>query len=63
MSVDAGDVLAYARRRWRARGESAQATQFALLAGGVVVGSFMLAVTLGGQAIADRFMTLFATIR
>jgi hypothetical protein len=39
---------------------SAKATTFGLLAGGIIAGSFVLAVTLGGQSITDRFMTLFA---
>lgn len=37
-----------------------RATQFAILAGGIFVGSFMLAVALGGQSVAERFMTLTA---
>jgi hypothetical protein len=39
---------------------AAKATAFALLAGGIVVGSFILAVTLGGESVFSRFMTLFA---
>lgn len=35
-----------------------RATQFAILAGGIFVGSFMLAVALGGQSVTDRFLTL-----
>lgn len=38
----------------------AKATAFSILAGGVVVGSFILAVTLGGESVLSRFMTLFA---
>ncbi len=37
-----------------------KATAFALLAGGVVALSFLVAVTLGGPSVLDRFMTLFA---
>ena len=36
----------------------AKATSFGLLAGGLIVGAFVLAVTLGGQSISERFMTL-----
>jgi len=52
-------MLAYAVIRAR-QGRAARATQFAILAGGVLVGGFMLALTLGGQSISDRFLTLFA---
>jgi hypothetical protein len=38
----------------------AKATAFALLAGGLIAVSFLVAVTLGGHSITDRFMTLFA---
>jgi hypothetical protein len=38
----------------------ARASQFALLAGGTVVGAFVLALTLGGPSIQERVMTLFA---
>ena len=37
---------------------AARAVQFGLVAGGIVVGSFVLAVALGGQTISDRVMTL-----
>lgn len=37
-----------------------RATQFAILAGGIFVGSFMLAVALGGQSVTERFLTLTA---
>jgi hypothetical protein len=37
-----------------------RATQFAILAGGIFVGSFMLAVALGGQSVMERFLTLTA---
>ena len=43
------------------QGREGRATQFAILAAGLVVGSFMLALTLGGQSVHDRFMTLFAS--
>lgn len=39
---------------------AAKATAFAMLAAGVVVGSFVVAVTLGGTSIMNRFMTLFS---
>lgn len=43
------------------QGRAGRATQFAMLAGGLVAGAFMLALALGGQAVIDRFMTLFAS--
>ena len=43
------------------QGKLGRATQFAILAGGVFIGGFVVAVTLGGQEISDRFMTLFAS--
>jgi hypothetical protein len=43
------------------QGRFARATQFSILAGGIFVGGFVLAVTLGGQEIRDRFLTLFAS--
>jgi hypothetical protein len=39
---------------------AAKATAFTVLAGAVVVGSFVAAVTIGGDSVLDRFMTLFA---
>jgi hypothetical protein len=39
---------------------AAKATTFGILAGAIIAGSFAVAVTLGGQSITDRFMTLFA---
>jgi hypothetical protein len=39
---------------------TAKATTFGILAGGLIALSFGVAVTLGGQSITDRFMTLFA---
>jgi hypothetical protein len=38
----------------------AKATMFGMLAGGLIAVSFLVAVTLGGQSITDRFLTLFA---
>ena len=59
-AVTLGMMLAYSLTLARQE-KFARATQFALLAGGVFVGGFLLAVALGGQAITDRFMTLFAS--
>jgi hypothetical protein len=42
------------------QGRVAKATSFTTLAAALVGGSFLLAVTLGGQSIVDRFVTLFA---
>jgi hypothetical protein len=53
-------MLAYAMTLARQE-KFARATQFALLAGGVFLGGFLLAVALGGQTISDRFMTIFAS--
>lgn len=39
---------------------AAKATAFTILAGGIVVISFIGAVTLGGESVLSRFMTLFA---
>jgi hypothetical protein len=39
----------------------ARVTQFGLLAGGTIVGAFVLALTLGGPSIQERVMTLFAS--
>ncbi len=39
---------------------AAKATTFGLLAAGIIAASFLVAVTLGGQSVTDRFMTLFA---
>jgi hypothetical protein len=39
---------------------AAKATTFGILAGAIIAGSFAVAVTLGGQSVIDRFMTLFA---
>jgi hypothetical protein len=42
------------------QGRAVKATTFGSLAAGAIVLSFLLAVTLGGQSIVDRFMSLFA---
>ena len=44
------------------QGRGARATQFGILAGGVVFGSLTLAITLGGTTIAERVASLFAII-
>jgi hypothetical protein len=43
------------------QGRAARATQFAILAGGLAVGAFILALALGGQTVHTRFMTLLAS--
>lgn len=58
-AVALGMMLAYALTLARQE-KFARATQFSMLAGGVFVGGFALAVALGGTAISDRFLTLFA---
>ena len=40
------------------QGRAGRATQFGILAAAIVVGGFMIALALGGQAIEDRVMTL-----
>src|SRR3954464_2449910 len=40
------------------QGRLGRATQFAVLAGGLIVGAFMLAVSLGGQSVVERILTL-----
>lgn len=42
------------QRRYR------RATRFGILAGGIIVGSFIVALALGGATVHDRVMTLFA---
>jgi hypothetical protein len=42
------------------QGRVAKATRFGALAGGLVFTSFLLAVSLGGQSVVDRFISLFA---
>ena len=54
-----GDAAVYGAVTFRQK-RLARASQFALLAGGTVVGAFVLALTLGGPSIQDRVMTLFA---
>jgi hypothetical protein len=58
-AVTLGMMLAYTLTLSR-QAKFARASQFAILAGGVFVGGFVLAVALGGHEISDRFMTLFA---
>jgi hypothetical protein len=43
------------------QGRLGRATQFTILAGGLLVGAFMLAFALGGQSIMDRLLTLTAS--
>jgi hypothetical protein len=43
------------------QGRAGRAAQFAILSGGLIAGAFMLALALGGQAVVERFMTLFAS--
>jgi hypothetical protein len=43
------------------QGRTVRATQFAILAGGLAIGAFMLALALGGQTVHTRFMTLLAS--
>ena len=57
--VTLGMLIAYALISLR-QGRIGRATQFAILGGGIFVGSFMLAVALGGPTVLDRFITLFA---
>jgi len=59
-AVTLGMMLAYGLTLSR-QGRAARATQFAILAGGIFVGGFVLAVSLGGHEISDRFLTLFAS--
>jgi hypothetical protein len=42
------------------QGRPAKATTFGMLAGGLLFGSFLLAVALGGDSVMARFTTLFA---
>jgi hypothetical protein len=42
------------------QGRAAKGTSIGMLLAALIGGSFLLAVTLGGQSVADRFMTLFA---
>ena len=59
-AVTLGMMLAYGLTLSR-QGRLGRASQFAILAGGIFVGGFLLAASLGGQAIVDRFVTLFAS--
>jgi hypothetical protein len=42
------------------QGRASRSSQFALLAGGVLVVGFLIALTLGGASIVERFRSLFA---
>lgn len=55
--VALGMLIAYALVSLR-QGRVGRATQFSILAGGIFVGSFMLAIALGGQTVLERFLTL-----
>jgi hypothetical protein len=55
--VTLGMLIAYALVSLR-QGRVARATQFSILGGGIFVGSFMLAIALGGQTVLERFLTL-----
>jgi len=57
--ITVGMMVVYAVVATR-RGRVGRATQFATLAGAIVVGSFTLAVALGGASISDRIFSLFA---
>jgi hypothetical protein len=59
-AVTLGMMVAYSLTLSR-QGRFGRATQFSILAGGIFVGGFVLAVALGGHEISDRFMTLFAS--
>ena len=53
-------ILAYAAVAFR-QGRLSRASQFSILAGGILFGSLSLAVTLGGTAISERVSSLFAS--
>jgi len=55
-----GMMIVYALVAAR-QGRVGRATQFAVLAGAIVVGAFVLAVSLGGPSIAERINTLTAS--
>jgi hypothetical protein len=59
-AVTLGMMLAYSLTLSK-QGRMGRATQFSMLAGGIFIGGFILAVSLGGQEISDRFLTLFAS--
>ena len=52
-----GMMIVYALVATR-QGRAGRAAQFTILAGGLIVGAFMVALALGGQSVLDRFMTL-----
>jgi hypothetical protein len=53
-------LITYAALAFR-QGRSGRASQFAILAGTVVIGSLTAAIALGGAAISERVFSLFAT--
>jgi hypothetical protein len=55
-----GMMIVYAVVATR-QGRPGRAAQFTILAGGLLVGAFMVAFALGGQSVLDRLMTLFAS--
>jgi hypothetical protein len=59
-AVTVGMMLAYSLTLVK-QGKPGRASQFSVLAGGIFIGGFILAVALGGDAIRNRFMTLFAS--
>ena len=59
-AVALGMLLAYSLTLSR-QGRMAKASQFGVLAGAIFVGGFVLAVSLGGEEIRTRFLSLFAS--
>jgi hypothetical protein len=59
-AITVGMMIAYAVTLTR-QGRFGRASQFSILAGGIFVGGFVLAVSLGGREISERFYTLFAS--
>jgi hypothetical protein len=59
-AVTLGTMIAYSMTLSK-QGRFGRATQFSILAGAVLFGGFALAVSLGGQEISERFLTLFAS--
>jgi hypothetical protein len=55
--VTLGMLIAYTLISLR-QGRIGRATQFSILGGGIFVGSFMLALSLGGPTVLERFLTL-----
>jgi hypothetical protein len=53
-------ILAYAALAFT-QGRLSRASQFSILAGGILFGSLSLAVTLGGTAVSERVSSLFAS--